>query len=183
MSDLRTINSYLQKQLASRKRHGASVVEASEWLVEKGLLDKKKHPEKRLRELLREGKIRGGYQFPNKRWVIVNASRVPDLQRVIPIKEASKALKTSAATLTRFVAEGKLKPLDFGQAPFVFNEDELRRFQTKHLDRSYEFEFPSEVRRKQTNVDMIKRQLYYLRSDIRTMGERIDELIKLLEKD
>ena len=182
MTDLRAINSYLQKQLIKRKRHGASVVEAAEWLADEGLLDKKKKPEKRLRELLREGKIRGGYQFPNKRWVIVNPSRVPDLQRVVPMKEASKVLKTSATTLTKFVADGKLKPLDFGHAPFVFNEDELRRFNDKHLDRSYKLDFPAEIRKKQTNVDLIKRQLYYLRSDLRTMGERIDELIRLLEK-
>ena len=129
MLDARAISSHLQKQLSSLKRDGVSVQEATDWLVDAGLLDEQHQPSARLREMLRDGKIKGAYQFPNKRWVVVNKARLPDgVQRVVPMKEASKSLKMSAAVLQDFVSTGRIKPLKFGGAPAVFSEDEIRRF-------------------------------------------------------
>lgn len=182
MFNPRAINGHLQKKLRSEKRDGVSVVEAAEWLAEEGLLDRKKHPENRLRDLLREGKIKGAYQFPNKRWVIVNSSRLPDgVAKVVPIKEAASKLAVNERTLLTFVGDGTLKALDFGPGVSLFSEDELKRFRKKHVDLGYTLELPREIRRRVTDVDKLKRQLYYLRSDLRLLAERIDELIKLLD--
>ena len=182
MFDTREINSVLQKKLSSLKRDGVSVQEAADWLVESGSLSKSTRPPKLLRVLLREGKINGAYQFPNKRWVVINRTRLPDgIQRVIPMKEAAEWLNLSEGSLRRFLKEEKLEPLKFGPTVHLFLEDELTRFRAKFLDRSYEIEFPHETKRKRTDPDKLKRQLYYLRSDIRLIVERIDELIKLIE--
>lgn len=151
-------------------------------MIDAGLLEKDKQPHARLRALLRDGKIKGAYQFPNKRWVVVNSSRFPDgIQRIVPTREAAKALKLSEKSLHQFMAAGDLHPLDFGSTPALFLEDELRRFQQDVIDPSYELDLPSLVKRQKTNIDKLKRQLYYLRSDIRLIGERIEELIRLLE--
>lgn len=180
MTNARAINRALQKQLTSLKRDGVSVTEATIWLVDGGLLDSDHQPSARLREMLREGKIKGAYQFPNKRWVIVNNSRLPDgVQRVLPMKEASRTLKMSARVLQDFVDEGKLKTLKFGDAPSLFLEDELKRFQKRYAET--ELGLTGVVRRKSPQLDKLKRQLYYLRSDIRLLAERIEELIKMLD--
>jgi hypothetical protein len=182
MSDPKAISSHIQKRLAAAKRDGVGAVEASEWLIEAHLIEKDKQPHARLRSLLREGKIKGAYQFPNKRWVIVNGSRFPDgIQRIIPSREAAKALKLSEKSLHQFMTDGDLNALDFGPTPALFLEDELQRFRQDVIDPSYELDLPKLVRKKKTDVDKLKRQLYYLRSDIRLIGERIDELIRLLE--
>jgi len=181
MANARAINRHLQKQLNSLKRDGVTVVEAAQWLVAAGLLDEKHQPDARLREMLREGKIKGAYQFPNKRWVIVNNSRLPDgVQRVVPVKEATRTLKMSAATLDDFVANGTLKALKFGDAPSLFLEEELRRFQKKYAES--ELDLPGVVKKGSLPLDKLKRQLYYLRSDIRLLAERIEELIKMLDQ-
>lgn len=156
--------------------------EAAEWLLEAKLLEKEKQPHTRLLTLLREGKIKGAYQFPNKRWVVVNTSRFPDgIQRVIPIKEAAKSLKISEKTLRNFLKSGELRALDFGPTPPLFHEEELRRFHREVLDPAYELDFVKNSKRPRTDPDKLKRQLYYLRSDIRLIVERIEELIRLLE--
>lgn len=182
MANPKVISSHLQKRLASSKRDGVAAGEATEWLVNAELLKKSKQPHARLLSLLREGKIEGAYQFPNKRWVVINSSRFPDgIQRIIPIREASRSLKISEKALRRFMQEGKIRALDFGPTPALFNEEELRRFQTEVLDPSYELGLVGNFKKKQTDIDKLKRQLYYLRSDIRLIGERIEELIRLLE--
>lgn len=182
MATTKTISSYLQKQLSSAGRDGVSVGEAAVWLSDAGLLSPETHPEERLRDLLREGKIKGAYQFPNKRWVIVNNAKLPDgVQRVVPVKEAARTLGLGEKTLRRFVAEGKLAALDFGPSPLAFLEEELKRFHREHVDRTYELGLPMRAGRKAADLDKLKRQLYYLRSDVRLIVERIEELIKLLD--
>ena len=61
----------------------------------------------------------------------------------------------------------------------MFSEDEIRRFRKKH--RQDELNLPGVVRKKTPRLDRLKRELYYLKSDIRGLAERIDELIKMLE--
>lgn len=182
MFDTRQISSVLQKRLASLRRDGVSVDEAAGWLVESGVLSASAHPTKLLRALLRDGKIRGAYQFPNKRWVVINRMRLPDgIHRVVPVKEAAEWLEVSERSLRRFLEEDKLKSLKFGASVCLFLEDDLKRFRKKFIDRSYELEFPQETRKKRADLDRLRRQLYYLRSDVRLIAERIEELIKLLE--
>ncbi len=182
MSDAQAMSSLIQKRLASLKRDGVAVGEAASWLLEANLLEKDKQPHTRLLTLLREGKIKGAYQFPNKRWVVLNSSRFPDgIQRVIPLKEAAKSLKSSDKTLRGFLKSGELHALDFGPTPPLFHEEELRRFHHEVLDPTYELDFVKNSKRDRTDYEKLKRQLYYLRSDIRLMVERIEELIRLLE--
>ncbi len=182
MTDAQAMSSHIQKRLASFKRDGVSAAEAAEWLLEASLLDKDKQPHTRLLILLRDGKIKGAYQFPNKRWVVVNTSRFPDgIQRVIPIKEAAKSLKISEKSLRGFLKGGEIHSLDFGPTPPLFYEEELRRFHREVLDPAYELDFAKNFKRGRTDYDKLKRQLYYLRSDIRLIVERIEELIRLLE--
>jgi len=182
MTDARAMSSHIQKRLGALKRDGVAVGEATEWLLEAGLLAKDKQPHTRLLTFLREGKIKGAYQFPNKRWVVVNTSHFPDgLQRVIPIKDAAKSLKISEKSLRGFLRAGDVRSLDFGPTPALFHEEELRRFHKEVLDPTYELEFATNLKRGKTDYDKLKRQLYYLRSDIRLIVERIEELIRLLE--
>ena len=180
--DSKSISRALQKQLTSLKRDGVSAVEAAKWLTEAGILTEKQ-PQKSLRVLLREGKIKGAYQFPNKRWVIVNNHRLPDgVQRVIPIKETARFLRITEDEIHELVSDGRLVALDFGPSPTVFAEEELRRFQGENSRPSYELGFPRDAKRSRADLDKLKRQLYYLRSDIRLIVERVEELIRLLEK-
>jgi len=182
MVNAKAISSHIQKRLTSLKRDGVAAGEATEWLIEEGLLKENKQPHTRLLTLLREGKIKGAYQFPNKRWVVIRSARFPNgLQRVIPIKEAAKWLKISDKSLRQFLKDDRIKALDFGDTPALFHEDELRRFRTEVLDPSYELEFVKGFKKGQTDLDKLKRQLYYLRSDIRLIVERIEELIRLIE--
>jgi len=182
MSDIQAMSSHIQKRLVSLKRDGVAAGEAAEWLLETSLLEKKKQPHTRLLTLLREGKIKGAYQFPNKRWVVINTSRFPDgIQRVVPIKEAAKSLKISEKSLQGFLKSGAIHALDFGPTPALFHEEELRRFHREVLDPAYELDFIKNSKRPRTDFDKLKRQLYYLRSDIRLIVERIEELIRLLE--
>jgi len=149
--------------------------------VQAGILAKDRSPEEYLRELFRTGKISGAYQFPNKRWVVINRSRLPDgIKRVIPLKEAAETLRISEARIRKHVKEGELKPLDFGSSLLLFHEEEIRAF--KHAtDRTYRMLFPDDGKIKQIDIDKLRRQLYYLRSDIRLIAERIEELIRLLD--
>jgi hypothetical protein len=182
MTDAKAMSGHIQKRLAALKRDGVAVGEAADWLLEADLLAKDKQPHTRLLTFLREGKIKGAYQFPNKRWVVVNTSRFPDgIQRVIPIREAAKSLKISEKSLRGFLKTGSIRSLDFGPTPPLFHEEELRRFHKEVLDPSYELEFVSGFKRGKTDYEKLKRQLYYLRSDIRLIVERIEELIRLLE--
>jgi hypothetical protein len=182
MVDIKAINALLDKRLASLKRDGASVAEAADWLTNAGLIDKGKSSEKHLRELLRTGRISGAYQFPNKRWVIINRSRLPDgIKRVVPIREAAETLRISEATVRHHVRAGKLAPLDFGPSMLLFLEEEIKRFGSEAAGESYSLLFPDERTKKQSDIDKLRRQLYYLRSDIRLIAERIEELIHLLE--
>ncbi len=182
MVNAKAISGHIQKRLTSLKRDGAAAGEVTEWLIEEDLLKEDKQPHTRLLTLLREGKIKGAYQFPNKRWVVIRSARFPDgLQRVIPIKEAAKWLKISEKALRQFLKDGHIKALDFGQTPALFHEDELKRFQSTVLDPSYELGLVKGLGKGQTDFDKLKRQLYYLRSDIRLIVERIEELIRLLE--
>jgi hypothetical protein len=182
MPDAKAISSFLERKLSSLKRDGVSAVEAAEWLTAENLLAGDKQPHKKLRSLLRAGKIKGAYQFPNKRWVIINRSRLPDgIQRVVPIKEAAFNLKVSAASLRSAVDAGELESLSFGPSMLFFLEDELNRYRQKYIERSYKLMFPKDDRWDKTDVDRLKRQLYYLRSDVRLIAERIEELIRLLK--
>lgn len=182
MPDAKAISAFLEKKLSSSKRDGVSAVEGAEWLMAENLLSSKKQPHKRLRALLRAGKIKGAYQFPNKRWVIINRSRLPDgIQRVVPIKEAAINLKVAEASLRNAVDSGVLESLRFGPSMLFFLEEELNRYRQKYIERSYKLMFPKEDRREKTDVDRLKRQLYYLRSDVRLIAERIEELIRLLK--
>jgi hypothetical protein len=182
MSDAKAMSAHIQKRLAAAKRDGVAAGEATEWLLEAGLLAKDKQPHTRLLTYLREGKIKGAYQFPNKRWVVINSSRFPDgIQRVVPIKEAARSLKVSESALRGFLRSGRIRSLDFGPTPPLFHEDELRRFHKEVLDPTYELDFVKNLKRGKTDYDKLKRQLYYLRSDIRLIVERIEELIRLLE--
>jgi len=182
MANAKAISSHIQKRLASEKRDGVATVEAAEWLIEADLLEKDKQPHARLLTLLRVGRIKGAYQFPNKRWVVVNSSRFPDgIQRVVPMKEAAKTLEISERSLRRFVEDGDIQHLEFGATPPLFLEDEIKRFRTEVLDPSYKMEFVKNFKKGQTDFDKLKRQLYYLRSDIRLIVERIEDLIRLLE--
>jgi len=182
MIDVKAINSFLEKKLSSLKRDGAPVPEAAAWLAKAKLLAEDKYPVKHLRELLRAGRISGAYQFPNKRWVIVNRSRLPDgIKRVVPIKEAAEMLQVSEATLRHDVRAGNLKPLNFGSSMLLFLEEEIKRFASEASGRPYRLLFPDEKRERQVDIDKLRRQLYYLRSDIRLIAERIEELIRLLD--
>jgi len=177
------LNEFIEKKLSSLGRDGVSAVEAAMWLVEAGFLDRSKSPLKRLRGLLRAGKIRGAYQFPNRRWVIVNRSRLPDgIQRVVPLREAAHILGMSKRAVREHARAGRLRPLSFGAAGPFFLEEELRRFYQEHVDRSFHLLFPQqEEALGAVDLDRLRRQLYYLRSDIRLIAERIEELIKLLK--
>lgn len=182
MTDAQAMSVHIQKRLAALKRDGVAAGEATDWLLEAGLLARDKQPHTRLLTLLREGKIKGAYQFPNKRWVAVNTSRFPDgIQRVVPIKEAAKSLKISEKSLRGFLKGGAVRALDFGPTPPLFHEEELRRFHKEVLDPAYELDFAKNFKRGKTDHEKLKRQLYYLRSDIRLIVERIEELIRLLE--
>jgi hypothetical protein len=181
MTDIKAINALLQKRLATLKRDGVPVVEAAGWLTKSHLLAEDKSPVDYLRELLRSGKISGAYQFPNKRWVIVNSSRLPDgIKRVVPLKEAAETLGTSEATLRQHVKSQHIKPLSFGSM-LLFLEEEIKRFGNESAGRPYQLLFPDDRRTRQLDIDRLRRQLYYLRSDIRLIAERIEELIRLLD--
>ncbi|GEM_PF-5220168 len=182
MSSPREISAYLEKKLASLKRDGAAVIEASSWLVEGGLLSGEGVPAEYLRENMRTGRISGAYQLPNKRWVVVNRSRLPDgIKRVVPLKEASRTLGISESTIRQNVKTGGLKPLDFGASLLLFHENTINKFARKTIERPYQLYFPGDTRTKPSDIDKLRRQLYYLRSDIRLIAERIEELIKLLD--
>jgi hypothetical protein len=182
MPDAKSISAFLEKKLTSMKRDGVSAVEAAGWLTEEKLLLSNKQPHKKLRTFLRAGKIKGAYQFPNKRWVIINRSRLPDgIQRVVPIKEAAINLRVAESSLRSAVDSGVLKALRFGPSMLFFLEDDLKRYRQKYIERSYKLLFPRNDRREKANVDRLKRQLYYLRSDVRLIAERIEELIRLLK--
>ena len=182
MPDAKAISTFLEKKLSSMKRDGVSAVEAAGWLTEENLLASNKQPHKNLRTFLRAGKIKGAYQFPNKRWVIINRSRLPDgIQRVVPIKEAAINLRVAEPSLRSAVESGVLKSLKFGPSMLFFLEDDLKRYRQKYIERSYKLLFPKEGRREKTDVDRLKRQLYYLRSDVRLIAERIEDLIRLLK--
>jgi len=182
MPDAKSISSFLERTLSSLKRDGVSAVEAVEWLTSENLLPSKKQPRKQLRILLRAGKIKGAYQFPNKRWVIINRSRLPDgIQRVVPIKEAAINLSVSEESLRNAIDSGAIEPLKFGPGMLFFLEEELGHYRQKYIERSYKLMFPKEDRRDKTDLDRLKRQLYYLRSDVRLIAERIEELIRLLK--
>ncbi len=65
------ISYFLQKELKRRGKSEVSAVEAAEWLDSVGIFKDCMHrPGKRLRDKLREGKIVGQRQEPNKRWYI-----------------------------------------------------------------------------------------------------------------
>ena len=182
MLDAKAISSFLEKKLSSLKRDGVSAVEAAGWLTEEKLLASNKQPHKKLRTFLRAGKIKVAYQFPNKRWVVINRSRLPDgIQRVVPIKEASINLRVAETSLRSAMESGVLKSLKFGPSMIFFLEDDLKRYRQKYIERSYKLLFPKEGRREKTDVDRLKRQLYYLRSDVRLIAERIEDLIRLLK--
>lgn len=182
MADRKAINAFLDDKLLALGRDGVSAVEAAAWLHEAGLLDKGTAPAKHLRSLLRAGRISGAYQFPNKRWIIVNRSRLPDgIKRVIPLKEAAETLRTSKSSVRQHVAAGTLVPLDFGPSQLFFLEDELKRFASEGAGKPYDLSFPDERKKKQSEIDKLRRQLYYLRSDVRLIAERIEELIRLLD--
>lgn len=182
MADAKAISSFIEKKLSSAKRDGVSAVEAAGWLTEQKLLLENKQPHKKLRALLRAGKIKDAYQFPNQRWVIINRSRLPDgIQRVVPIKEAAINLRVAETSLRSAVESGVLKSLSFGPSMMFFLEDDLKRYRQKYIERSYELLFPKEGRREKTDLDRLKRQLYYLRSDVRLIAERIEDLIRLLK--
>lgn len=182
MADRKAINAFLNDKLSTLGRDGASAVEAATWLSAANLLDKGAAPDKHLRELLRLGKILGAYQFPNKRWVIVNRSRLPDgIKRVVPLKEAAKMLRMSKASVRQHVQAGTLAPLDFGSSLLYFLEEDLKRFGNEAAGDPYNLLFPDEKKKKQSEIDKLRRQLYYLRSDVRLIAERIEELIRLLD--
>jgi hypothetical protein len=182
MATPKAISSFLEKHLNSLKRDGVTAVEAADWLIENNLLTGEKQPHKHLRTLLRAGKIRGAYQFPNKRWVIINRSRLPDgIQRVVPIKEAASNLRVSEASLRLAVQQNQLTQLNFGSSMILFLEKELKQYHREYVEKSYLLELPTGDRQKQSELIKLKRQLYYLRSDVRLIAERIEELIRLLE--
>ena len=182
MATPEAISAFLENRLISLNRDGVSAVEAADWLIEKNLLAGEKQPLKHLRTLLGAGKIKGAYQFPNKRWVIINRSRLPDgIQRVVPIKEAAANLRMPEASLRDAVAHHHLQRLDFGPSMFLFLENELKRYHREYIEKSLLLELPADDRQKATDLVRLKRQLYYLRSDIRLIAERIEELIRLLE--
>jgi hypothetical protein len=69
--DVTAINAFLQAELHKRGRGEVPAVEAARWLDEAGLLRDSDHrPGLPLRNLLREGQIRGQRQEPNGRWFI-----------------------------------------------------------------------------------------------------------------
>lgn len=71
MADIETINRFLQRELGKGKVSEVVAVEAATWLDRRGLLkDSASRPGRPLRDLLRAGKIWGGHQYSNQRWVI-----------------------------------------------------------------------------------------------------------------
>ena len=69
--DIEAINDHIQQQLRIRGMDAVTAVEAARWLGEAGLLSDSPHrPGLPLRNLLREGRIRGQRQEPNHRWFI-----------------------------------------------------------------------------------------------------------------
>jgi DNA-binding transcriptional MerR regulator len=183
MAARKDISRILAARLEAARRDGATAVEAARWLVEEGVLPAEPSPVKRLRSLMRQGKVRGAYQFPNKRWVVVNTQRLPDgIQRVVPLPEAAETLHLSVPRLRQYVREGALRPLDFGPGILLFHEEELRRFHRDFLDRTFRTLFPLDKKDLDTaDLDRLRRQLYYLRADVRLIAERIEELIRMLE--
>lgn len=69
--DVGAIEDFIQAELKRRGQTDATAVEAARWLDEAGLLkDSASRPGLPLRNLLRDGKIRGQRQEPNGRWFI-----------------------------------------------------------------------------------------------------------------
>ena len=65
------ISRFVQVRLRAERLQSVTAVDAARWLDEAGLLkDSPMRPGKPLRELLRQGKIQGQRQEPNKRWFI-----------------------------------------------------------------------------------------------------------------
>lgn len=73
--DISKINDFLQENLRRKGLYEVSAVEAARWLNQAGLLrDSLSRPGLPLRKLLRDGKIVGQRQEPNKRWFIDRVS-------------------------------------------------------------------------------------------------------------
>lgn len=87
MTDIERINSFLQEKLLKEQRKEIRAVEAANWLDSAGLLrDSKTRSGKNLRRLLREGRIHGQEQRPDKpngRWFIQLDSADPETSFVV----------------------------------------------------------------------------------------------------
>lgn len=71
MPNLIRINEHLQQTMKRKNLKEVTAVEAAEWLDEAGLLkDSVSRPGKPFRDILRDGKIQGQRQMPNRRWFI-----------------------------------------------------------------------------------------------------------------
>lgn len=86
MATIIELNNFIQAKLKELNRSEINAVELAEILDVAGLLkDNVSRPGLSLRQYLRSNKIKGGFQYPNKRWVVKKV----DYEPLFSIKDAA----------------------------------------------------------------------------------------------
>ncbi len=100
-----SINNFIHEKLKEKGSEEISAIEMANLLDEAGILkDSKERPGLPLRNYLRAGRIEGGYQYPNRRWVIRSVKR----EKKLTIKQAADKLNITEQALYKRINRGMI---------------------------------------------------------------------------
>lgn len=106
MANIIEMNNFIQQKLKELNKSEIGAVELARLLDEAGVLnDNKDRPGLPLRQYLRATKIKGGFQYPNKRWVV----KREEAEQLFSIKEAADKLDLSEQALYKKIERKKVK--------------------------------------------------------------------------
>lgn len=113
MSTVININNFIQDKLQELGIEEITAVNMAKLLDEAGILnDSKDRPGLPLRNYLRAGRIEGGFQYPNSRWVI---RRMPNREKKLSVKQAAAELEITEQALYKRIERGSIVPERTGE--------------------------------------------------------------------
>jgi hypothetical protein len=162
------INRFLQEKLRELGKAEIEAVPAAALLDQQGLLSDSQHRRGLpLRKLLRAGKIKGAYQYPNARWVI----RKTTGEDMYSVKEAARELGLSENAIYKRLEKGLIKYEVLGEKSMMIpaSEIELEKQQRSGEDTNF-------------NNEQLVYQLGLLKRSVQDITERMQTVVRHIDQ-
>ena len=162
------INRFLQEKIRELGVAEIEAVPAAALLEQKGLLNDSQHRKGLpLRKLLRAGRIKGAYQYPNARWVIRKTSS----EDMYSVKEAAKMLGLSEKAIYKRLEKGLTQHEILGEKSLVIPESEILK---EKQQRSPQTEI--------YDTAQFTYQLTRLKQNVRDISDQLQTIIRQIDK-